>query len=108
MAVIGLAALAVVGALTTLAWGARPSGFWALSVAALMLMLFCGSETSAELSAPQFATTLPEWVRRWTIAASCTVVAATPVAAFLAGRWYAHAATPVAAPGTSAPSEATV
>ena len=106
MAVIALAALGVVVALTTLAWSGRPSGFWALSVAALMLMLFYGGEASAELSAPQFATTLPEWVRRWTIAASYTVVAPAFLAAFLAGRWYARAAAPVATPGTWAPSEA--
>ncbi|MEZ5229045.1 MAG: hypothetical protein R2710_20980 [Acidimicrobiales bacterium] len=44
---------------------------------------------------------MPEWLRRWTIAASYTVVAPAFIAAALAGRWYSRTR-PDAAPATPA------
>lgn len=96
-----LVAFAAIGALCARGWRGHPGGFAALAGAAMLLMLLFGGEASGDLSAPQLVTSFPEWLRRWTIAASYTVVAPAFLAAALAGRWYSRTR-PNAAPATSA------
>jgi hypothetical protein len=88
--VTGIVPLTAIVALCTRAWNGRPSGFAALAVAALMLMLLFGGEAANELSAPQIVSIFPAWIRRWTLAASYTVVAPAFIAAALAASWYAR------------------
>jgi hypothetical protein len=90
--------LIAIVALCTRAWFGRPSGFGALAVAALMLMLLFGGEASSELSAPQLVSAFPAWIRRWTLAASYTVVVPAFLAATLAATWYARSQKPVQLP----------
>jgi hypothetical protein len=96
-----LVAFAAIGALCARGWRGHPGGFAALAGAAMLVMLLFGGEASGDLSAPQLVTSLPEWLRRWTIAASYTVVAPAFIAAALAGRWYSRTR-PDAAPATPA------
>ncbi len=96
-----LVAFTAIGALCVRGWRGHPGGFAALAGAAMLVMLLFGGEASGDLSAPQLVTSLPEWLRRWTIAASYTVVAPAFVAGALAGRWYARTR-PDAAPATPA------
>jgi hypothetical protein len=85
-----LVAVAAIGALCARGWRGHPGGFAALAGAAMLVMLLFGGEASGDLSAPQLVTSFPEWLRRWTIAASYTVVAPAFLAAALAGRWYSR------------------
>lgn len=107
-AITGAVAVAAIGALCARGWRAHPGGFAALAGAAMLVMLLFGGEASGELSAPQLATSLPEWLRRWTIAASYTVVAPAFLAAALAGRWYSrtrpHASPAIPAAGATVES----
>jgi hypothetical protein len=88
--ITALVTLAAVVALCVRAWNGHPGGFGALAVAALMLMLLYGGEAAGELSAPQLDTALPEWIRRWTIAASYAVVAPALLTAGIAAWWHAR------------------
>jgi hypothetical protein len=72
-----------------------------------MVMLLYGGEAGSELSAPQLDTSLPDWIRRWTIAASYAVVAPALLAAGIGAWWHARTLRdtapterPVAAPTT--------
>ena len=88
--VTAVVTLAAVVALCIRAWNGHPGGFGALAVAALILMLLYGGEAAGELSAPQLDTALPEWIRRWTIAASYAVVAPALLTAGIAAWWHAR------------------
>ena len=88
--VTSIVPLIAIVALCTRAWYGRPSGFGALAVAALMLMLLFGGEAANELSAPQLVSIFPAWIRQWTLAASYTVVAPAFISAALAASWYAR------------------
>ena len=88
--ITALVTLAAVIALCTRAWNGYPSGFGALAVAALMMMLLYGGEAAGELSAPQLDTSLPDWIRRWTIAASYAVVAPVLLTVGITARWHAR------------------
>lgn len=57
--------------------GDRPA---ALGVAGLLVILTFGGEASDQLSASQLLTSLPPWVRRWTVAASYTIAPAVILA----------------------------
>ena len=105
--ITALVTLGVVVALCTRSWKGHPGGFGALAVAALMVMLLYGGEAGSELSAPQLDTSFPDWVRRWTIAASYAVVAPAFLAAGIGAWWHARtlrdaapAERPVPAPST--------
>ena len=89
-AVLSAVVLAGVVALCVKAWHGRPGGFVALMAASVILLWMFASGSASELSAPQFESLFPAWIRRWTIAA--TYVLAIPVflAAAIAGRWYAR------------------
>jgi hypothetical protein len=88
--ITALVTLGAVVALCSRAWKGHPGGFGALAVAALMVMLIYGGEAGSELSAPQLDTSLPDWIRRWTIAASYSVVAPAFVAVGIGAWWYAR------------------
>jgi hypothetical protein len=99
--ITALVTLGAVVALCTRAWKGHPAGFGALAVAALMVMLIYGGEAGSELSAPQLDTSYPDWIRRWTIAASYAVVAPAFLAAGIGAWWHARTlrdATPVERP----------
>ena len=81
--------LAILG-LCSRGWLGHPGGFAAIAGAAMLMMLMFGGEAGGQLSAPVFETILPEWIRRWTIAASYTVVAPAFLTAIVAGTWYAR------------------
>ena len=85
LAITAVITLGVVVALLVRSWRGHPLGFLGLAAAGVVLMLLFGGEASAELSASQIATSLPTWVRRWTVAASYAAVAAP----FAAGIVYA-------------------
>lgn len=76
--------LGVIGLLLAAAWRARSRSFVALAAAGMLTMLFFGSGSGSELTASQLMTTLPEPVRRWTVAASFLFVAPACVAAAVA------------------------
>lgn len=88
--ITAIVTLAAVVGLCARAWKGHPGGFGALAVAALMVMLLYGGEAASELSAPQLDTSMPEWIRRWTIAASYAVVAPALLAVAIAARWHAR------------------
>jgi hypothetical protein len=99
-----IVAFAAISALCARGWRGHPGGFAALAGAAVLVMLLFGGKVSGDLSAPQLVTSFPAWVRRWTIAASYTVVAPAFLAAALAGRWYSRTR-PNAAPSTPATAD---
>jgi hypothetical protein len=88
--ITALVTLAAVMGLCARAWRGHPGGFGALAVAALMVMLLYGGEAAGELSAPQLDTALPDWIRRWTIAASYAVVAPAMLTVAIAAWWHAR------------------
>lgn len=87
---IGLtvAALTAVVALTRAGRAGRPRSFAALGGAALLAAVTLVGESSDQLTASQLVTTLPPWIRRWTIAATYTSVAAVYLAVLLAFRHF--------------------
>lgn len=107
ISITALVTLGAVVALCTRSWKGHPGGFGALAVAALMVMLIYGGEAGSELSAPQLDTSFPDWIRRWTIAASDAVVAPAFLAAGIGAWWHARTLSdaapvdrPVPAPST--------
>ena len=79
-------AIAAVSGLGVAVW--QRGRFWfgaALAAGVLSFWLF-GGEATDQLWKPLLVTDLPEWVRRWTIAASFTVIVPTLFAAVLGGR----------------------
>jgi hypothetical protein len=94
--ITGAVSLAAIVALCVGAWRGQPRAFATLVAAALLLMLLYGGEASGDLTAPQLTTSMPDWIRRWTVAASYTVIAPAALAAAVAGRWYARTRPPAA------------
>jgi hypothetical protein len=84
-----VALVAILG-LSSRGWIGHPGGFGAIAGSAMLMMLLFGGESPGQLSAPVLETSLPEWTRRWTIAASYTVVAPALLVAIIAGHWYAR------------------
>lgn len=84
------AIIAVVGLLAVVAWRGTPRGILALAASGVLVTLLFGGEASAQLSASQLATVLPDWVRRWTIAASYTAALPCVIVAVVAARRYAQ------------------
>lgn len=75
--IAGLSAL-IVALLCVRSWsGDRPG---ALGAAVVLVVLTFGGEASGQLSASQLLTSLPTWVRRWTVAASYSIALAVGVA----------------------------
>lgn len=89
LGVITTLALAAIGLLASRS--RTGTGLWFLTIAAagVLTMLVFGGESFGQITAPNLVTTLPAWVRRWTVAASFATVLPTTVAA-LAGA-LAHA-----------------
>lgn len=81
---VSLLSMIAILMLSARTWVGHAGGFAALAVAGMMTMLIFGGEASAQLSASQLVTVLPNWVRRWTIAGSCTILAPVLVAGVLA------------------------
>lgn len=89
LGVVTMLALATIGLL--IARGRSGKGLWFMAVAAagVLTMVMFGGESFGQITAPNLVTTLPSWVRRWTVAASFATVLPTTIAA-LAGAM-AHA-----------------
>lgn len=103
-------AIPAIGALRAREWHGHPRGFAALAGAAMLVMLLFSGEGSGDLSAPQLVASPPDWLRRWTIAASYAAVTPAFLAAALAGHWYARTgpdATPAAVTTASTTSGST-
>lgn len=79
-------AIAAVSGLAVAVWRRRRLWFGAALAAGVLTLLLFGGEATDQLWKPLLVTELPEWVRRWTIAASFTVIAPAVVAAVLGGR----------------------
>lgn len=68
------AAMSTVVVLTWKAWRGGVIGLVAAVAATALVVLWFGLPANSQLSASQIATTLPTWVRRWTVAASIAVL----------------------------------
>ncbi|MGH9272441.1 MAG: hypothetical protein ACRDZ2_14330, partial [Ilumatobacteraceae bacterium] len=78
--IVSVIALVAVTGLAAAGWSGYPIGFIALAAAALLCGLLFASGSSDELTASQLVTTLPTWVRRYTVSATYLL----PVPAFAA------------------------
>ena len=79
-------AIAAVSGLGVAVWRRRRFWFGAALAAGVLTFWLFGGEATDQLWKPLLVTELPDWVRRWTIAASFAVIAPTLVAAVLGGR----------------------
>jgi len=79
-------AIAAVSGLGVAVWRRRRFWFGAALAAGVLSFWLFGGEATDQLWKPLLVTELPEWVRRWTIAASFTVIVPTLMAAVLGGR----------------------
>lgn len=82
----GIVAFSIVG------WrGAPPRGFLGVGAAGMLTMLLFAADANDQLSASQLATTMPDWVRRGTVAASYTILIPAFIATWLGARqWSRH------------------
>ncbi|MGH9270263.1 MAG: hypothetical protein ACRDZ2_03225, partial [Ilumatobacteraceae bacterium] len=78
--IVSMIALVAVTGLAAAGWSGYPIGFIALAAAALLCGLLFASGSSGQLTASQLVTTLPTWVRRYTVSATYLL----PVPAFAA------------------------
>lgn len=79
-------AVASVSALAVIAWRRRRLWFGAALTAGVLTLWLFGGEATDQLWKPLLVTELPDWVRRWTVAASFTVLAPIVVVGWLGGR----------------------
>jgi hypothetical protein len=87
--VVAISAIIVAAATGALAWrGHRghTTSYLAILGAAFLAAIVFGGDAWTEIAAPQLVTGLPDWMRRWTIAASYAIVAPAGIVAFVAGR----------------------
>jgi hypothetical protein len=64
----------IVFALSWHAWKGQPTGFAALAGAGFAIFVIFASDHGSELSSSQLLTVLPEWIRRWSVAANFAIV----------------------------------
>ena len=68
-----VAALVILG-LARHARTGQATGFAALAGAGLAIFLIFGADHGSELSSSQLLTVLPDWIRRWTVAANFVIL----------------------------------
>lgn len=90
---IGMIATSLIAAVVIgwLCWRSRKGdaiGFAALAGAGLATFLIFAADHGAELSSSQLLTVLPEWVRRWSVAAGFAILVPVTVAVVRAGFFF--------------------
>lgn len=88
MAVTASVTIAVIVALTLVAWRGEVYGYLALLGAGVATWLLFGNAHSVILSGSQVVTGLPDWVARWVVASSFAVMVPVVVACAFAGNWF--------------------
>lgn len=106
MALTAAVTIAVIVALTLVAWRGEVWGFLALLGAGVATWLLFGNAHSIILSGSQVVTGLPEWVARWVVAASFAVMVPVIVACGFAGRHFWRQQRPAVSGTAAAPTPA--
>lgn len=70
------------------AWKGAYTGFFALAGAGFAIFVIFASDHGTELSASQLLTELPEWIRRWSVAANFAIVVPIVAVCIRAGLFY--------------------
>lgn len=90
LGILAAVSIGVILGLGSRAWRGGPGGFGALIGAGLATFMIYGGEASAQLSASQIVTSLPFWVRRWTVASSYAIVVPVAIAAVVAATHFSR------------------
>jgi hypothetical protein len=88
MALAATVTIAVIVALTVVAWRGEVWGFLALIGAGVATWLLFGNAHAVILSGSQVVTGLPTWVARWVVASSFAVMVPVVVACAFAGPYF--------------------